>query len=360
MLIAWRLTRGQRRAPLAFALFATGGFTTIFYGHIETYAQPVALLLLHLLAVHRTARRRWPPWTVAATFSLVMAFHLVIIFALPAVLAVLYLEVGRSCREWPKPESSQLPYHRKKPLSARAAWLSVFLAFLPGVILWYVVSLGLLGEGELIGPHFSVPPAELPSRPWILFTQPALPFKLRFAWWNGGAAAFAAVWLFARTLARPRRDPYLFYLFLYFICFIGFTLLWNPDASDRDFDLFCFPWVVACLAVARGWRRLPWRPVAVALILAVNAWLFVTRTVAFADLQHRGSGAIIFTSVYPFPDLLVRMDNGIQLYPVNRHVPAGSHEILVREGQRLLRTTIDLRDGQTCRLRLDAAGLSME
>ena len=338
MLALARLVRGRPRPALAFSIVATAGFTTIFYGHIETYAQPVVALLLHLLAIRNVLQRRWPPWTVAATFCLVLFFHLVILFALPATLGVLALEIRRRG-------------------AGRRAWLPVAAAALPGAAFWWAITSRHWGAGELVGPHFIALLPDLARHPWIIFTHANVPTKLRFLFWDGGFTALVAFGVFARALWRPRRDPFLFYLALYFVCFLGFTAVWNPDAVERDFDLFCFPWVIAAVGVAWSAHRLPWRPVLLGLIFGVNAYLFLTRTVSFADLPQRGAGTILFESAIPTDALMIRMDDEFALYPVNRAVPSGVHPVTVKGRGRILRRWVNLRPGETVRLYLDASGL---
>jgi hypothetical protein len=338
LLPLWRLLRGRPQAPLAFAIVATAGFTTIFYGHIETYAQPVAALLLHLLALWRTHQRRWRPWTVAATFCLVMVFHLVILFALPATLVILAYEIRRRDDPW------------------REAF-AVALAALPGLLFWVGISRYMLGEGELVGPHFAALLGEILRRPWVLLSAPSNPLKLNFMFWDGGAAVLVALGVFARALRRPLRESFTTILFLYFLCFMGFFAIWNPDAGERDFDLFCFPWVIATLAAAWHAGELPWRPVLVGVILGVNAWLFLTRTAVFADLPNRGAGTILFEHTMPADSALVMLDDSFRIFPTNRGVPAGGHVVRATIGPRVWRRALNLRPGETVRLRLTPQGL---
>ena len=107
---------------------------------------------------------------------------------------------------------------------------------------------------------------------------------------------------------------------------------------------------------------LPWRPLAVGLILGVNAYLFITRTAVFADLPHRGNGTIYLESTVPADRNLIRLDNEFQLFPVNRYIPAGGHELTVGDldRHRTLRRMIYLRPGETVWLRLKPGGLEIE
>ena len=318
LLIAWRLLRDGKHPGWALAVFATGGYMTLFYGHLETYSQAIAALLFHLLAVQRTLERRWRPWTIVATFGLALWFHLIALFTLPALAVVLFCEM------------------RARGGGTRREWGAIGLAALPTVALWSALTWFHWGAGELVGEaRFIAPPLELIRRPWIVFTQNWVAMKGRFLFWNGGAAVVAGVWIMARGLARRKTwrgeeaDRFLIYLAGYFLCFLIHFAIWVPDAADFDWDLFAFPWVLTGLIAARHVMDLRWRSVWVGLILGVNCFLFLTRTVMFADLGERATGTIVLERSPEVEQCIVVLDDRIFLRAVNRYIPGGTHIVKV-------------------------------
>lgn len=327
MLACWRHFHDRRDAYWAIAIIGSAGFTTIFYGHIETYAQPVAALLFHFLALRRYLQNRWPLWSVTATFSLVVWFHLVILYALP----VLLLAIGFSYRE--------KPFERKEIFR-------LILSLAPIGLLLIIFKFTNWGKGEFIGPHFIVPFKELMRRPWVMFTHRHLATKFWFFVWNGGIAGALGLGIFVRSINRKGRISFILWLFLYFLCFMVFTLVWNPDAGIRDFDLFCFPWVVAVLAFAEEAMTLPLRSIVIGLALGFNIFLFLTRTVVFADLENRHYGAIDISMAQGTDQFFILMDQRKKLSERNDFVPTGSHEIVVVPTLKNWRCAINVKKGE--------------
>ncbi|HNY28813.1 MAG TPA: hypothetical protein PKH31_15680 [Candidatus Sumerlaeota bacterium] len=307
LLTVWRLFRGRPHAAWSFALVATAGFTTLFYGHIETYAQPVAALCFHLLAVERTLAGKWKPWTMVLSWCLIMAFHLSAIFILPAMLPLALLEIHRQKLGW-----SELR--------------EVLKAAVPGALFWFAIN-GFLdwGYGELAGPHFICPLDQLLSEPWVVFTDEHLKVKFWFLVWDGGVAGFLAYGLFARELFPGRRDRFTLYLLAYFLCYMGFYAIWNPEMGERDFDLFSFPWVIAVVAVARHVMTWRGRAVWVGLILGFNLYLWATRPVVSAEREHQGNGIVLFENKGIPDGRPVMLDERMFLRPLNPCVPEGTH-----------------------------------
>jgi len=313
LLASWRMHAGRGARPgeeaAAFLVIATAGFTTVFYGHIETYAGSVAALLLHLLAIQRSTEERWPAWTIAATFSLVVFFHLAILFALPAMLIIQAVEL------------------RRRRLGAQG-WVECAFAISPAAALWIAVRYLGLGHGELVIPFNWVhPPAEMLLRPWLVFTGQDWAVKGTFVLWNAGAAAPLALWVFGRY---GREDRFTLYLLAIFICLIVFTLVWAPFAELADFDLFCYPWVVAVVAVSRWVMRLRLRALLLGLILGVNFYLWLARPAQFARIGRRGHGTIVWEEAGRDPEVLVLLDDWLRLEKVNRYVPEGAHKLALR------------------------------
>ena len=329
LLCVWRLFRGRPYAGWSFALVATAGFTTLFYGHIETYAQPVAALFLHLLALERTIAGKWRPWTLVLTWCLMMAFHLAAIFLLPAFVCIVLIEVRR--------QKLGLPEIRE-----------VIKAFIPGALFLYAVYGPLdWGGGELVGPHFICPLDKLLTHPWVIFTDEHLGVKFWFLVWNGGVAGLLVFWVFARELFPGRRDRFTLCLLAYFLCFMGFYAIWHPEAGELDFDLFCFPWVIAVVAVARHVMMLRGRGFWVGLILGVNLYLWSTRPLVCANIGHRGTGTILFERLGIPKERLVLLDERIRLRPVNRYVMEGMHQVSGYFGLKRVNRIINMRPGET-------------
>lgn len=340
ILVLWRMYYRRSDALWPILIVATGGFTALFYGHIETYAQPVAALLFHLLAIQRTIENRWRPWTVVATFGLGMAFHLVFLFALPAAVLIALWETqrrGSGCR----------------------GYLSLVYAALPAVLLWYAITRMDLGHGELVGPCLIHPPSELIRRPWLVFTHATVPLKFKFMLWNGGLASCLAVWVFLHSRWQYRKDRMMLYLLAYFICFLVFAAVWTPGAGDRDFDLFCFPWVIAYVAVSRRIMDLPARELWFGLVLGINVILWLMRPVVFSDIGHRGHGTIVLESTLPSTEHnLILLDERLRLHPINKYIPRGPHEVTLRRARKeAMRRIVFIEPGDTYYLRLDETGL---
>ncbi len=381
LLLAWMLVRDRSRPVTGFMIFATGGFTTVFYGHIETYALPMAALLFHLLAIRRVLERCWSVCTLPLTFSLVMSFHLIILFALPAAVFVCLTE-GRIRR-----------------LDGRG-WMQVTVSSIPILIIWWIVGHTNLGTGELVGPHMIGEPwTEILGSPSLLLTQPWFYaegdyVKWKYVFWNGGLAGIVGALSLLKNSRgglmllrwRPFVDSsrhvidgrYDFHLLLYFACFAGHFLVWRPSAWWYDFDLFSFPFMLACLAVGLRPTALPrlknclviamcgvmlsllvWRPgewwqdlnlftfllmltllgvilcllrapppqAWLIMILTVNAFLFVIRPLRFSEIGSRDTGTILIQAASGVTEFKVLMDEWMRLDSENHYIPVGEHRI---------------------------------
>lgn len=340
MLVCWRYFDERRDGWWSFAIMASAGFTTVFYGHIETYAQPAAILLLHLLAVRRYYQKRWPLWTVFATFSLGLWFHLVILCAFPVLLFLFFQAF------------------RQGSLCGREIG-RVVVAAAPAGLIWPVINSPFIGTGEIVGPHFIAPFRELLCHPWIVFGHHHLLTKWRFFVWNGGIAGGLALLVFAFSLLPGRQAPYVRLLFLYFLCFIVFTLVWNPDAGIQDFDLFCFPWVIACLAFADGVMRLPGRSLWVGLALGFNLLLFLIRPVVFADLGNRHYGVLELAISSDDPNYQFLLDERISPSSRNKFIPVGPHLLRALPDRGNWRRVVNVKRGECYRYEFDGRELRL-
>lgn len=341
MLIAWRMVAGTKAVWLKFAVVATAGFTFIFYGHIETYACPAAALLLHLLAVERNVQGRWSLWTVPATFSLMLGFHLVAMFMLPAVFVVTAVEAKR------------------RDVSVTQVFLAA-LGFAPAILLWCAIRYWGLGEGPMEARDFSSPIMELRSdpigvllHPWRIIGTIDFPLRLRFAFWNGGLAALLAPVL----LIQRFRDRSYLYLGIYFACFVAFTLGWKAYMDGKDADLHSFPWIVAVVIVARGVTELRFRIPLLAALFVGNAYLWVTRPLAFADLPRPGHGTIVFVREEEASSMHALLDERLSMEAINRFIPSGPHSVrILRRGMETENLEIEVEDGMRYEIQIGSGG----
>ncbi|MBN1517010.1 hypothetical protein JXA32_10625 [Candidatus Sumerlaeota bacterium] len=309
MLASWALLREREHAGWSFAIVATAGFTAMFCGNIESYAQPVAALLLHFLAIRRYQQRRWPLWTLSFTYSLALCFHMINMAALPALAALLAWQAKRRNISW------------------RDAWLFA-LGASPALVLWWTVSVCSIGYGPLADSNNCiVPPMELLTKPWLVFTSPFLQLKQWFIVWNGGVAAILAIPAIIWAFRKPSENHFTIILTLYFLCFLAHWLAWKPDRGLYDWDLFSFPWVVAVFLYAWHAMELPWRSAGVGLALGCNMLLFAYRPAQYAQICERGYGTIEVHAAEGAEPRRVMLDERIYLAPENRYVLAGIHQI---------------------------------
>jgi len=332
----WRLYAGHRGWGWSLLLAGTAGFTTIFYGHIEIYAAPAAAFLLHLLAIERSLQGRWPVSAVLATFALTMAFHLVILFALPALALVMVAEVRRRGLGWPQ---------WARLLVGAGAFAAVWMAF------------SRLGHGYGFRDYnFTHPPSEMLRRPWLILHDPDWRLDAKFAFWNAGVAAvLGPVGLL--THGRQRRAVY---LAAYLACFLVFSFVWRAQAGEADFDLFAFAWIVAVVAFAGYVWESRGRVLWVGLALGVNVGLFLVRPVVFSEFPRRGYGVIEIEGLEVAPEGRALLDERLTLRGSNRFIPAGAHEIAVHAPPGpTVRAAVNLKAGERLRYRYDGERLEL-
>lgn len=314
---AWLMLRDRPNPWWSWSLIATAGFTTIFYGHIETYALPAAALTLHLLAVQRSAEDRWPPWAVAITFSLFAAFHLVALFAFPAAVFAAIRESSR------------------RGHGARG-YRDLAIASVPGATFLIAIFFTKWGAGELVADYNIAP---------LRATLADIPVKLKHAWWNAGLAAILA----PAVLVAFRRDRTTAYFSAYFACFLVFALIWAPHAREADFDLFSFPWIVAVVVVARWAMELPARSALVGAMLGLNLFLWISRPLVYSNFGRHAYGDIVIHPASPLGDTAFFMlDDRFRFRETLNKIPAGPHELSFhRHKRRTVRRAINLRPGET-------------
>lgn len=349
LLVVWRCFRGRAEAIWPFLIVATAGFTALFYGHIETYPFPVFSLALHLLAVQRSAEGKWPIWAMPVTHLLFLFFHLVSIFVLPALVLVYFLELRRRG-------------------SSRAGLAISAAAAATGFIFWALINYTDFGMGEMIGGATVHPMLELALKPWRIFDQPFYVDKLYFIGVNAGLAfpfIFVAFWL-------GRRDRVSNYWLAYFIWFLGFMAIWCPFMGERDWDLFCFPWVVGAFGLARSILLARRRAVWIGIILGGNVALWLCRPFVYSNQGRHEYGTIEFENRDGERLIRALIDDRVPMDPVNQFQIAGPHLVTIFEQRRrgemapggdhrqhALRRVIRVEPGRAYRYILDSGKLDL-
>lgn len=347
VVIFWRMMRDRPAWGWAFGAAVTAGFTTLYYGHIETYAMSGTALLFHLLAVQRTSEDRWPVWSIPATFSIMLLFHLIAIFTLPAAMLVTALEV------------------RRRRLGPRAL-LPVGLALLPCGLVW------LVGFTEVFGVGFDVameteflvaPVSELILKPWVVFTHIdargdlSILHKLNFMIVNAGLLALLIPW----AVGRFRHERVTLYFAAYFVCLLIWFLIWSPLQYAPDFDLFSFPWIVGVALVCLHLTRIRGRGAWLGLILGSNLLLFMARPAVFAELGERGVARLEVAATPLAEEATLYLDESFKL-PTGtyRHLPARAHVFSVRRrGWPMIRRVALIEAGETWRVEIGDQSLEL-
>lgn len=311
LLLFWRLVFDRRHGKWEFAILATGGFTALFYGHIETYAQPTAAFFLHLLAIKRVCQRRWELWTVPLTFSVMVWFHLLILFATPALLLFLIREA--------RLQGLKIDQIRK-----------AFICLLPGAFCVFLVGKLHFGYGEFMGSNFVAPPREMLVRPWVTLTHNHVPTKIWFAWFNGGVTALVSLAIIWRLLHRWRVHRFSLYVTAYLACFIGKTLIWHPDMGIDDWDLFTWPWMLTTLLVALHVMTMPGRAILVGLVLGAQVALLIARPIQWAEINRRELATVELRMEAGDPTgFRVLLNDRLMLDRPLRTIPLGGHHIRI-------------------------------
>ncbi len=347
VVIFWRLLRDRTAWGWALALAASAGFTVIFYGHIETYAMSVTAMLLHLLAVKRTQEERWPPWTIAATFTLMLFFHLIAIFILPAAAWVALRE------------------NHRRGLGLRGIG-TLLLALVPTVLIWLIgfSDFANFAFDEAVKKEFFVaPPFELILKPWLIITHVdargdlSILHKLNFMLFDAGMFAL----FIPLVVFRFRRETLTLYFSAYLLCLLIWTAIWSPLQYAPDFDLFSFPWVVGVVLVSMHVTRLPGRSVWIGLLLGSNLLLFLMRPAVFAEIGQRGTAELTVEDSPYLEGTTVFLDESFKLPPgTYAHLPATAHLISIRHpGWPLSRRVILVEEGDNWKVEVGERSLEL-
>lgn len=330
--IVLKMFEGTPSRGTRMALVFTAGFTTLFYGHIESYAVPAAALLFHLLCIQRSTQDRWPVWTIPVSHALMVSMHLVALFVYPAVICVTAFEA------------------RRRSLGSRR--IPGILACLGlSLLIWMIIrAMGDNRSGDSI-TYLLYVVRTLFSNPAELIDKLEPRLKLLFAFWNGAAVAILL------PQAWPRRSDILVrywspYLALLFV----FTVVWGAARGEPDFDLHSFPWIMATVLAAWVYRPVAWARAAVAFILAINVGLWMARPASYAEILHRGTATVRVCQDALEQSRQILLDDRLGLDAVNRFVPVGPHRVSVFESDRVLRTTFNLERGKSYRLCVDGDG----
>ncbi len=324
--ILGRIYEGTDSRRIRLSLVLTAGFTTLFYGHLESYAMPAATLMFHFLCIKRSTEERWPVLAIPLSYMLMVALHLVALFVFPAVVFVAVSEA------------------RRRSLNGKQ-FVNLGLAFGGTLLVWMMIrSIGTgrsddsLGHLLWVGRTLMTEPAALAET-----LQPRL--KLLFAFWNAGALPLLLVQAWALRGERLVRywSPYL-------ILLLGFSVVWVAFRGEADFDLHSFPWIVAAILAAWAYRPVRWSRFAVILVLSVNLFLWVNRTATFADLPNRGTATLNVCPEVFGEDAYLLLDERLRLRKENRFVQKGAHSIRYFSGAKVVVGEIELKKGKTYRL----------
>jgi hypothetical protein len=317
VVIFWRMLADRPAWGWALAAAASAGFTVIYYGHIETYAMSVTAMLLHLLAVKRTLEDRWPPWTLAATFTLMLCFHLIAVFIFPAAAWIALRE------------------NHRRGLGLRGI-RSLLLAMSPAALIWLIgfSDFANFAFDEAVKKEFFVaPPFQLILKPWLIFTHVdargdlSILHKLNFMLVDAGLFAL----LIPVVIFLFRRETLTLYFSAYLLCLLIWTAIWSPLQYAPDFDLFSFPWVVGIALVSLHLTELRVRSLWIGLLLGSNLLLFMARPAVFAELGNRQTAELTVLDSPWLEGTTVFLDESFKL-PAGtyRHLPAAAHLISIR------------------------------
>lgn len=307
MVAIWLYFEGMRHRLALFLLTATTGWTAVFYGHIETYAQPACAMLWHLLAVKRVLQGRWPLWSASFTWALWPWFHLVALFSFPAHGIFMV-------RRWRAAELN--------PFCAAAAYLPVVALAL--LFLFHRDNV----PGEFIGALIFGRMQEAVSDPAELWGFLDLYEKAWFFLWNGGVAGILALGILPLAL-RPGAGERLQTLAGYLICYLFFFLIWEPHRGLPDWDLYIFPFVVGGLLAGERVMDIPGRAAWIGLIAGVNLYTLILRPIQWAEVSWRGSGVVAIIPAWEGRNPIMLIDDRTPLMPVNYYVPRGVRKIRV-------------------------------
>lgn len=235
------------------------------------------------------------------------------------------------------------------------------IALLPGALCWVLVSWFTVGAGELVGNNFVAPPREMLLSPWVLFTHDHVPTKFGFAFHAGGLTA-AAIPLIGWALARRGGGgTFSLFLLLYLFCFLGKTLVWHPDMAEEDWDLFVFPWIVTTVLAAFHVMSLPGRAVWMGAVLGAQIFLLITRPIHWAEVDRRGTAALIVHQEEAPPGTQILLNNRLALDRPLRTIGEGGHFIrilLPGSGERIYRA-FHVRGGESFVLTVGRDGVEL-
>ncbi len=324
--ILGRIFEGTDSRHLRLSVVLTAGFTILFYGHLESYAMPAAVLMFHLLCIKRSTEDRWPVLAIPLSYTLMVALHLVALFVFPAVI---YVAVGEA---------------RRRSLNGKQI-MHLGLAFGATLLVWMIIR--GIGTGRSddslrhllwVGRTLVTDPAALPET-----LRPRL--KLLFAFWNAGAMPLLLV------QAWPLRGERLIrYWSPYLALLLGFSIVWVAFRGEADFDLHSFPWIVTAILAAWAYRPAGWSRFVVVLALSVNLFLWVNRTATFADLPNRGTATLNVCPDVFDDEAYLLLDERLRLREENRFVQKGEHGIRYFSGHKVVVSEVELKKGGVYRL----------
>ncbi len=306
----WGLLGGEKRRWTALALVYTAGFMQLFFGHLETYACPMACMIFFLLAVRRYLLGQTRAIAVAGIYSLGIFFHLIFWFLFPLFAVML----------WHSPERQR---------DAR----QFLYGLLPAVILtiWMFID-PYFGFGEMIGDRFMpLWRVEVGMKKHYAFFSWTHIFDWLWFIWNACHLQIFVV-IIGIACKKLRRGKWQNILLAATLCFLIFTWIWHPDAKRLDWDLFSFiglPIALMAVEVASQNNKRLWHT-AIAITILISACFLMTKVIGAARLGARGEGMVI---VQPAPDnradiSIIALDGHSKSREIH-HVLEGAHEIRI-------------------------------
>jgi len=217
-------------------MVASLGMMQLFFGYVENYTLLLIGILVFLWLGVRFLQGRAPLWGASLALALTNAFHPSTLVLWPAALILLWLgQTRRAAPTWRSPR----------------VWAELVIPpLVVGVGVLWLMECGGHGLGALLGADF---PGGGDRRWWVPLWQTETRWE-RYTMFSLGhlmdvvneqllVAPFTLV-LLALTYIFLRRpsyasDPAERFLALAGLCYLGLTLVWNPDyGGRRDWDLF--------------------------------------------------------------------------------------------------------------------------